>query len=244
MKQIHFIFIILLLFSIGLNAQNKRQLAAQKRDSVFKFIIQSRVKEMNNVVATHYQVQDDLELINDTLPNGSIVQMMIVDGDTNYIYNMNTFVVVDLKPYGDTEKDKQFRRMRYYVKRVYPYARIAADKLMEYDEQIKNVKSNRQRKKLMKLREKALKEEFEDVIKKMSKTSGRVLIKLIHRETGRTTYEIIKEMRGTVKAWTYQGIGKLYGNDLKEKYDPKTNEEDEMIERVVESLKAEGALFY
>ncbi len=229
-----------------LNAQNKRKVTKITRDSLFSFIIKHKMENMSSVVATHYKVNDDnnLELIDDTLANGSVVQMMIVDGDTNYVYNINTFVVVDLKPYGDPEKDKLFRRMRYYVKKVYPYAKIAADKLTMYNKQLKTVKSKRKRRKLMKLREKALKEEFEDVIKNMSRTSGRVLIKLIDRETGQSTYEIIKEMRGGFKAWTYQGIGKLYGADLKQRFDPKKNEEDEMIERVVQSLMAEGALFY
>ena len=77
-----------------------------------------------------------------------------------------------------------------------------------------------------------------DVIKKMSQTSGRVLVKLIDRETGESSYEIIKEMRGGFKAFVYQGVGKLYGADLKVRYDPKENEEDEMIERIVQMIIA------
>ena len=171
---------------------------------------------------------------------GSVLEMVVVDGDTLYVYNMKTFAVVDLKPYGDAVKDREFRRLRWHVRKVYPYAKVAAEKLTMYNSEIKTVKSKRRKRKLMKLREKALKEEFEDVIKKMSKTSGRVLIKLIDRETGESTYNIIKEMRGGFKAWTYQGVGKFFGADLKQRYNPKTNPEDEMIERVVQSLIAEG----
>lgn len=245
---------LLLLFvmaTASVNAQGKRKHAKHLMDSIFNFVSNARLstidslidfaKDKNNNQTTE---DSDVQTINDTLSNGAVVQMLIIDGDTSYMYNMNTFAVVDLKPYGDEAKDRMFRKLRYHVKKVYPYAKIAADKLTMYNDQLATVKSERKRRKLMKLREKALKEEFEDVIKKMSKTSGRVLIKLIDRETGQSTYEIIKEMRGGFKAWTYQGLGKLYGADLKQRYNPKKNAEDEMIERVVQSLKAEGALFY
>jgi hypothetical protein len=217
-------------------------------DSLFRYVSNAKLTTLDSIIdfAKSKEAQtdySDFEMINDTTVNGAVMQLMVIDGDTSYIYNMNTFAVVDLKPYGNPTKDRLFRKLRYHVKKVYPYAKIAADKLTMYDKQLKTVKSKRKRKKLMKLREKALKEEFEDVIKTMSKTSGRVLIKLIDRETGQSTYEIIKEMRGSFKAWTYQGVGKLYGADLKQRFNPKTSEEDEMIERVVQSLIEDGSLY-
>ena len=93
----------------------------------------------------------------------------------------------------------------------------------------------------MKKREQELKEEFTDVIKTMTVTQGRVLVKLIDRETGESTYDIIKEMRGGFKAFIYQGIAKFYDGDLKERYNPKENAEDEMIERIVQLIE-EGKL--
>lgn len=246
-NKIHiFLFILLSIFFFDVSGQNfsKKELKAQKEaflaniktlvakgqvDSMLNYI-----KDQNNVVDTSLQVYES------TNQTGGVLQMVVVDGDTIYVYNMEPFAVVDLKPYGDSEKDRRFKRLRWHVRKVYPYAKVAADKLNSYNDELKKVKSKRKRRKLMKLREKALKEEFEDVIKKMSQTSGRVLVKLIDRETGESTYEIIKEMRGGFKAFIYQGVGKLYGADLKARYDPKTSEEDEMIERVVQSLIAEG----
>jgi hypothetical protein len=152
---------------------------------------------------------------------------------------MSEFAVVDLQPYNDPEKDRLFRKLRWHVKKVYPYAVAASNKLKMYNAELVGVKSKRKRRRLMKKREKALKSEFEDVIKKMSQTSGKVLVKLIDRETGESTYDIIKEMRGGLKAWVYQGVGRLYGANLKTRYNPKKSEEDDMIERVVQSLIAE-----
>jgi len=239
-------FVVVSMFFCDANAQKmtkkekkqkKEEILANIKTLVARGQVDSMlnyVREKNNAADTSWQVYES------TNTTGGVLEMVVVDGDTLYVYNMEPFAVVDLQPYGDSEKDRQFKRLRWHVRKVYPYAKVASQKLNMYNEELKKVKSKRKRRKLMKLREKALKEEFEDVIKDMSQTSGRVLVKLIDRETGESTYDIIKEMRGGLKAWIYQGVGKLYGADLKARYNPKTSEEDEMIERVVQSLIAEG----
>lgn len=178
------------------------------------------------------------KIFENKLANGKVMQMLVIDGDTSYIFNLPVVRIVGEKLYGDAEKDKQFRRLRYHVTKVYPYAKLASQKFSDYNEELMNVGSNRKRRLLLKQKEKELKEEFADVIKKMTVTQGRVLVKLIDRETGESTYDIIKEMRGGFKAFIYQGIAKLYSGDLKERYNPKENEEDEMIERIVLMIEA------
>ena len=239
-----FTLVSLLFFDGHAQKLSKKELAQKKAEmltNIKTLVARGQVDSMLNYVRNQNNpVDTSLQFYKTTNTKGGVLEMVVLDGDTLYIYNMEPFTVVDLKPYGNVEKDRLFRRLRWHVRKVYPYAKIAADKLIIYNEELKNVKSKRKRRKLLKLREKALKEEFEDVIKKMSKTSGRVLVKLIDRETGESTYEIIKEMRGGFKAFIYQGVGKMYGADLKARYNPKTSEEDEMIERVVQSLIAEG----
>lgn len=220
---------------------SKRELK-QKRieilDRLKELVAKGQVDSMLNYVRDQNRGVDSSFYINSTPAQSVVMEKVIIDGDTLYVYNMPEFAVVDLQPYNDPEKDRLFKKLKWHVKKVYPYAVIAAGKLKMYNAELEGVESKRKRKKIMKKREKALKTEFEDVIKKMSQTSGRVLVKLIDRETGESTYDIIKDMRGGFKAWVYQGVGKLYGADLKARYDPKTNEEDEMIERVVQSLIA------
>lgn len=181
------------------------------------------------------------QIVMQKFPNGKVMQMLIIDGDTNYLYNLPTVRIVGEKLYGDAEKDKQFRRLRYHVTKVYPYAKLASQKFRDYNEELVNVGSNRKRRLLLKKREQELKEEFAGVIKTMTVTQGRVLVKLIDRETGESTYDIIKEMRGGFKAFIYQGVAKFYDGDLKERYNPKENSEDEMIERIVVMIE-EGKL--
>lgn len=240
---------MLLLVSLTFNdvsAQklSKKELKAKKKEMLSRIkelVAKGQVDSMINYVRNQQREDVDSSFYTDATPAKSgVMEQVIVEGDTFYVYNMAEFAVVDLQPYNDPEKDKKFKKIRWHVKKVYPYAVTAAGKLKIYNAELEGVTSKRKRRKIMKKREKALKEEFEDVIKKMSQTSGRVLVKLIDRETGESTYDIIKDMRGGLKAWVYQGVGKLYGADLKARYNPKTNEEDEMIERVVQSLIAEG----
>ncbi|MCB9360984.1 MAG: DUF4294 domain-containing protein [Flavobacteriales bacterium] len=174
-----------------------------------------------------------VEVVEQKRPDGTVVQAFVVDGDTTYSYTFSPVRIVAVRPYGDVEKDKEFRRLRYHVVKVYPYAKLASAKLNMYNEELTKIKSNRKRRLLLKKREKELKEEFTEVIKKMSVTQGRVLVKLIDRETGESTYDIIKEMRGGFKAFIYQGVARLYSANLKSRYNPQENEEDEMIERIV-----------
>lgn len=173
------------------------------------------------------------DVVEQKRPDGTVVQAFVVDGDTTYSYTFSPVRIVAVRPYGDADKDKEFRRLRYHVIKVYPYAKLASAKLNMYNEELTKIKSKRKRRLLLKQREKELKEEFTDVIKKMSVTQGRVLVKLIDRETGEATYDIIKEMRGGFKAFIYQGVARLYSANLKSRYNPQENEEDEMIERIV-----------
>ncbi len=246
-KYIHILLIIVTSFFFDeVNAQklSKKELAQKKEEilsNIRTLVAKGQLDSMLNYIRTQNSAVDtSIQVYEETTQKGGVLEMLVVDGDTLYLYNMSSFTVVDLKPYGDAEKDRKFRRLRWHVKKVYPYAKTASTKLMIYNAELAKVKSKRKRRKLMKKREKALKVEFEDVIKKMSQTSGRVLVKLIDRETGESTYDIIKEMRGGFKAFIYQGVGKLYGADLKARYNPEKNEEDEMIERVVQSLILEG----
>ena len=240
---ITFLLISIVFCDVSAQKLTKNELKQKKLEilsNIKALVAKGQVDSMLNYVREQNRVVDNSFYINSTPTKSGVMEMVIIDGDTLYIYNMSEFAVVDLKPYDDPEKDRLFRKLRWHVRKVYPYAVTAANKLRMYNAELEGVKKRRKRRKIMKHREKALKTEFEDVIKKMSRTSGRVLVKLIDRETGESTYDIIKEMRGGFKAWIYQGVGKLYGADLKARYNPKTNEEDEMIERVVQSLIAEG----
>ena len=85
-----------------------------------------------------------------------------------------------------------------------------------------------------------LKESYSDRLKKLTKSEGRILVKLIHRETNITTYDIVKSYRGRFNAFFWQSMARIWDNDLKTKYDPVNVKEDEFIEHIIQKARSEG----
>ena len=125
----------------------------------------------------------------------------------------------------------QYTILEMRVMKVYPIAKVAAVKLKEYNSVYMNFKSERERKDYIKKIEKDLYAEFETEIRSMSINQGRILIKLIDRETGKSGYEIIKEFKGGFSAFFWQGIARIFGHNLKSEYDAAN--EDRMIEYII-----------
>lgn len=130
---------------------------------------------------------------------------------------------------------EEWTRTKYNVKKVYPYAILASAILQEMDNKLSQIKDKKQRKIFIKQCEKELKSRFEDDLKNLSVTQGKILMKLIYRETGKTTYEIVKEMRGGLEASMWQALAYIFGNSMKVKYDPYG--EDFMVEKAVQLVE-------
>jgi len=135
----------------------------------------------------------------------------------------------------NTHFARYYGRLVQRVKKVYPYAVKANELLREYEPQYYTLKSDRERRKLMQEIEDQLMAEYKDDLKRMSISDGRVLIKLIDRETGKTGYTLIREFRGGFTAVFWQGIARLFKNNLKDEYDPYG--EDRIIEDIVNLIE-------
>jgi hypothetical protein len=131
-------------------------------------------------------------------------------------------------------QQRRYSRLVLIVKKVYPMAKLAAKKLEEYNNVYLTLKTERQRKKYIKQVQEDLMNEYGDEIKHMKISEGRVLMKLIDRETGHSSYAIIKEFRGGFTAFFWQTVARLFGNDLKVRYNPYG--EDWMIENIVQQI--------
>lgn len=135
---------------------------------------------------------------------------------------------------------KSYNDKRYYywfrkkVLRAYPYAKIAAKELSILDVQLDSISSKRKRRKHTKKVQKYLEEEFTPQLKKLTRTEGRVLIKLLHRETGTNTFNLIKEYRSGWKAFWANTTANLFKMSLKDEYDPVNVQEDYMIEDILQ----------
>lgn len=137
------------------------------------------------------------------------------------------------------EKKSEFRkyeRLVLNIKRVYPYAVIVRYRLTQVNEDLKNIKNEKERKEYLKKVEKSVFADYEEDIQQMTITQGRLLIKLIDRETQNTSYELIKEYRGKLSAAFWQGIARIFGTNLKEEYDGYGD--DALIELIIRDIDA------
>ncbi len=155
----------------------------------------------------------------------------IIGNDTIIHRDIREVRVYPRKNFKNPQMEKQYNRLIQRVKKVYPYAVTANQLLQKYEPEYRNLKTDRERRKLMKKIEDELLVRYKNELKKMSIADGRVLIKLIDRETGRTSYSIIKEFRGSFAAAFWQGIARIFRNNLKDEYDPYG--EDALIEQIV-----------
>lgn len=156
----------------------------------------------------------------DTIP---VIDLYAVDVVTNYIFKTPKQYVL-------------WTRIKRDVKITYPYAIIAAAKLKEYDRILNKMPNEQLRKAYLRTCEKDLRKEFEKVLKELTIEQGKVLMKLIDRESGKTAYDIVKEMRGTFQAVMWQTLACLFGNTMKHQYDATTN--DVMIENAVKLVES------
>jgi Domain of unknown function (DUF4294) len=179
-----------------------------------------------------------VNLANDILTNpikGIRVRAEVVNGDTVPLVYLNDVEVVTEYVFKNQRQREQWTRVKYNVKIVYPYAILAAAKLKEYDVALAKISDEKQKKKFIKVCEKDLRHEFEDELKALTVSQGKILMKLIDRETGKTTYDVVKFMRGTFQAAMWQTVAVIFGHNMKVEYD--ANVEDIMIERAIKLVE-------
>jgi hypothetical protein len=128
------------------------------------------------------------------------------------------------------------KRLIRNIKIVLPYAKLAKNKLYDLNNRMLTM-SEKERKEFMKIAEKEIEQEYGEQLKKMTFSQGNLLIKLVDRETGSSSYALVKELRGSFRAFFYQTFAKVFGYDLKAEYDPKNNKRDNLIERVVRAIE-------
>ncbi len=171
-----------------------------------------------------------------TTKSGYKCRAEVINGDTVPVVDLYDVYVYTDFVYKTQRQREQWTRIKYNVKKVYPYAILAAAKLKEYDRILERMPDEKMKKAYLRVCEKDLKNEFEDELKELSINQGRVLMKLIDRETGKTTYEIVKEMRGGFQACMWQAVARIFGNNMKDDYD--ANVEDIMIERAIKIVES------
>ena len=157
----------------------------------------------------------------DSLPKNIEDYVFVSPGDTLTI-NLNEFSILPKQKFNSKVDVRYYLWFRRKVFRAYPFAKLASEKLDSLNLRLTRIKSRRKRKKYTKQIQKYIEGEFTDQIKKMTKTEGRILIKLIHRQTGKTVFNNIKGLRSGWKAFWYNTTANVFRLSLKDEYHPKT----------------------
>jgi len=143
----------------------------------------------------------------------------------------------------ETELEKKYYLwLRKRVRDVWPYVKVAVEEYNSIEDTAQYFKNNREKRRYIKARQEILANQFEDKLKDLSLSRGQILIKLIHRETDKTSFEIIKELRGGMNAFLWNSAGGAFDLDLKTKFDPHRTREDLYIEVILEKDFRSGRL--
>ncbi len=164
------------------------------------------------------------------------VGYQIEGNDTIAVYLQKKF---NYKGETVTKEEKEaFLHLAYDVKKALPYAKLAAFRLQLMEDNLNLMTSEREKKKYVKACEKAIKKQFMDDLKNMTISQGKILLKLIHRETGKSTWEILNNYRGGLETLFWQAMAKTYNANMKDTYDPVV---DYKIEEIIKTLEIENA---
>jgi len=155
----------------------------------------------------------------------------VVDGDTLFYSKIKEVVIFPQRVFTSRRQIRKYNRLVRNLKAVLPYAKIASEKLSDMNEHFVTLTTDKERKKYVKQVEKEMRAEFEKDLRSLTISQGRLLIKLVYRETGATSYALVKELKGSLSAIFWQAIARIFGSNLKSEYDAEG--EDRLIEQLI-----------
>lgn len=161
---------------------------------------------------------------------------MIILGDSVMRESIDLDEVVILKKlrFNSLDDRRRYLILRRKTRKVYPYAKLASERLVELNSRLDKIKTKRDRKHYTKIVQDYIEDEFSAELKKLTHTEGQILVKLIHRQTGMTTFDLIKNLKSGWRAFWYNTTASLFEISLKEEYQPETNQEDYLIEDILQ----------
>ncbi len=160
-----------------------------------------------------------------------IARAVIIDGDTMWVADLDEVYIFPAKRFKNRRERRRYTRLIYNVKKAYPWAKLAGQKLDEVEVHMATLKTEKEQREYIKEVEQELLDDYKKDLKRLTITQGRILIKLVDRETGDTSYELVKELRGRLSAAFWQALARLFGSNLKSEFDAEG--EDRLIEEII-----------
>ncbi len=168
---------------------------------------------------------------NDSIVSKDTISIKIINGDTILSSTVPPVYIYTPHELATDKELQKYARLVWNVKKAYPYAVLACEKLKEINNELEKIQSKKEQKAYIDSAEIKLRSQFEDKLKQLTITQGRILIKLIDRETGKTTYALVKQLKGSFSAFFWQTVARLFGSNLKSQYDPLGEDRD--IEEII-----------
>ena len=181
--------------------------------------------------------------IKDTLPNFNDEYFLVKDGDSLMIA-LNEVTVLPKHKFKGKSDINYYYWFRRKVFKAYPYAVLAAKRIDSVDARLLRIKSKRKKRKYIKKTQKYLEEELTKPLKSLTRTEGRLLLKLIHRQSGKTAFDNIKELRSGWKAFWYNATANVFKLSLKSEYTPENENEDFLVEDILQRAFIDEKLEY
>jgi len=160
-------------------------------------------------------------------------EYFFVDGDSLSAIELDRVMLLQSLKFDSKYENIRYQIIKRKVKKVWPYAKLAAERLTELDKRLGTLKYESDKKKYTKIVQRYVEEEFTTELKKLSTTEGQILIKLIHRQTGITTYDLLKQLRSGWSAFWFKNAASLFDINLKAQFSPESDIEDFYIEDVL-----------
>lgn len=147
---------------------------------------------------------------------------------------LDEVVILNKIKFKSEQERRNYLILRRKTRKVYPYAKLASERLIALNSRLDEIKSKRQQKKYTKIVQDYIEGEFSSELKKLTRTEGQILVKLIHRQTGETAYDLVKSLKSGWRAFWYNSTASVFDISLKEKYNPESNKEDYLIEDILQ----------
>ncbi|HLT51041.1 MAG TPA: DUF4294 domain-containing protein [Arenibacter sp.] len=178
-------------------------------------------------------------------PMDSITQQYIImEGDSVL---QSSIALSEVYVFGRLKFDSYRDKLNYYILRrktikVYPYAKLAAERLVELNDSLDHIKKNSHKRRFTRKVQKFIEDEFSEELKKLTRTEGQILVKLIYRQTGTTAFDLVKELRSGWRAFWYNTTAKMFSISIKEEFHPDQVHEDYLIEDILQRAFADFSL--
>ncbi len=165
----------------------------------------------------------------------TILPITLIDGDTIPNAYIKPVAIYSPRKFKGKRDYREYQRLIRNLKAAYPYSQVAKNKILEMNSHFQTLKTKRERDAYVKVVEKQMRQEFESKLVKLTISQGRILIKLIDRELGRSSYDLVKDLKGGTSAVFWQTIARIFGSNLKTKFDPEG--EDKLLNELVVQLE-------